>query len=142
MPRLKSVMAPRGDSHTLVTKTNPRAMLSTVSGHALPPAVISFTRAKPLWPRARVHAIQGMRPNLVTSRRNFATFQVAHMTAYPLSRCIDDISRLTDGNIGDPSDDESDVAARCVSICICQPNKYYPVHQDIGAAPDYITASS
>ena len=46
---------------------------------------------------------------------------------------IDDISRLTDSNIGDTSDDESEVVAERVSICISLPNKYCPVYQDVGA---------
>lgn len=37
---------------------------------------------------------------------------------------IGDIPRLTYSNIGDVSDEESDVVAGCVSTCICRPNRY------------------
>ena len=40
------------------------------------------------------------------------------------------ISRLTNNNIGDVLDGESNIVARCVSICIRRPNKCCPVHQD------------
>lgn len=46
------------------------------------------------------------------------------MLTYYDSEVFDiDVSRLTDSNIGDASDDESDVQPG-VSICICRPNKY------------------
>ena len=64
--------------------------------------------------------------------------EIAHLhalTDYFKILGIDDISRLTDSNIGDVSDNESDIVARCVSICICRPNKNCPVHQDIQVQP-------
>ena len=60
--------------------------------------------------------------------------EIAHLhalTDYFEILGINDISHLTDNNIGDKSDNESDVVAGCVSICICCPNKNCPVHQDI-----------
>ena len=60
--------------------------------------------------------------------------EIAHLrvlTDYFEILGINDILHLTDSNIGDELDDESDVVARCVSICICHPNKNCPVHQDI-----------
>ena len=60
--------------------------------------------------------------------------EIAHLhalTDYFEILGIDNISCLTDSNIEDESDDKSDIVAGCVSICICCPNRYCPVHQDI-----------
>ena len=60
--------------------------------------------------------------------------EIAHLctlTDYFEILGIDNISHMTDSNIGDVLDNESNVVAGCVSICICHPNRYCPVHQDI-----------
>ena len=60
--------------------------------------------------------------------------EIAHLCAltdYFEILGIDNISCLTNSNIRDESDDKSDIVAGCVSICICRPNRYCPVHQDI-----------
>ena len=60
--------------------------------------------------------------------------EIAHLRAltdYFKILGIDNISCLTDSNIGDELDDKSDIVAGCILICICRPNRYCPVHQDI-----------
>jgi len=60
--------------------------------------------------------------------------EIAHLRAltdYFEVLGIDDISRLTNINIGTASDKDEDVVAGCVAICICRPNKNCPVHQDM-----------
>ena len=59
--------------------------------------------------------------------------EIAHLrvlTDYFEILGINDILRLTVKNIGDVSDDESNIVARCVSIYIGRPNKCCPVYQD------------
>ena len=59
--------------------------------------------------------------------------EIAHLrvlTDYFEILGINDILRLTVNNIGDVSDDESNIVARCVSIYIGRPNKCCPVYQD------------
>ena len=60
--------------------------------------------------------------------------EIAHLRAltdYFEILGVNNITQLTDNNIGDAlDDDELDVAAGCISLCICRPNKYCPVHLD------------
>jgi len=60
--------------------------------------------------------------------------EIAHLRAltdYFEVLGINDITRLTDSNIGDVSDDDEDVTTGCIAICICRPDRNCPVHQDI-----------
>jgi len=61
--------------------------------------------------------------------------EIAHLhvlTDYFKILGINDITQLTDNNIRDAlDDDEPDLAAGCVLVCICRPNKNCPVHQDM-----------
>jgi len=60
--------------------------------------------------------------------------EIAHLCAltdYFEVLGIDDISRLTDNHIRTVSDEDEEVVAGCVAICICRPNKNCPVHQDM-----------